>query len=449
MNAIADTVKDTDEMLEQLGNQYADQGRTIQGHRVAGSGNAISFYEEVNQDSLDAAVLRRAIQAGELTPRGESGKNHRSKRWYDRFVSSLRPRSPKGYKACGLSFREFCRHGMHSDEALRKAGYQDSLESIARSVGMNTTKLEDGGFLVLPEYNTTMLELLYDDLNLWSRVPEYTIGGNQISFPKMSPSRADGKRHGGFRAFWAGQGKTISETDLSTEETDIKLGMLSVGIFVTKAMQDDAGLILEQWITRNGNAEFSFQLGNALLNGVGGWQPLGLLKSGHRVTVAKDGGQAANTITATNIVNMWSRRMAAQGGDDLVWLINQNCEPQLAKLTFATGTSSGQLVYQPPTGLSGSPYATLQGRPIIPTEFNEVLGTEGDIVLTNFNHYLAIAKGGIEQDSSIHVEFLRNLNCIKFTMRVNGRPAYDEPVTPFKSNGSDTQSSIVTLETRA
>ena len=45
------------------------------------------------------------------------------------------------------------------------------------------------------------------------------------------------------------------------------------------------------------------------------------------MTQAKETGQAADTVVAENVINMFSRAFASSRGD-LVWLINQNVELQ-------------------------------------------------------------------------------------------------------------------------
>ena len=60
---------------------------------------------------------------------------------------------------------------------------------------------------------------------------------------------------------------------------------------------------------------------------------------------------------------------------------------------------------------------------------------------------LLIAKGGIKQATSMHVEFTRDRQVMKFTWRVNGAPRTRVPLTPFK--GSDTMSPYIALAARS
>ncbi len=120
-------------------------------------------------------------------------------------------------------------------------------------------------------------------------------------------------------------------------------------------------------------------------------------------------------------------------------------EPQLFTMSLTVG-SGGVPVYMPAGGVSGTPYSTLFGRPVIPLEQCQTLGTPGDIILADFSQYLLIDKGGINAASSIHVRFLYDENVFRFIYRVDGQPIWNQPVTPFK--GSSTKSPFVALAAR-
>ena len=116
----------------------------------------------------------------------------------------------------------------------------------------------------------------------------------------------------------------------------------------------------------------------------------------------------------------------------------------------ADGVNTGVPVYLPANGLSGSPFDTLYGRPVIPVEHCATLGTQGDIVLADWSQYILIEKGGIDVASSIHVQFIYGEQVLRFTWRNNGAPGYgwsDGALTPAK--GTNTQSPFITLDTRA
>jgi HK97 family phage major capsid protein len=118
-------------------------------------------------------------------------------------------------------------------------------------------------------------------------------------------------------------------------------------------------------------------------------------------------------------------------------------------MSVAVGTG-GQLIYMPPGGLSQSPYGTLLGRPVIPIEQCQALGTAGDIILGDFsNGYLLAEKGGIKTDMSIHVKFDYDESVFRFVLRVDGQPVRATALTPYKGGATATQSHFVALATRS
>jgi len=124
-------------------------------------------------------------------------------------------------------------------------------------------------------------------------------------------------------------------------------------------------------------------------------------------------------------------------------------EPQLHTMSVAVGTG-GQLIYMPPGGLSQSPYGTLLGRPVIPIEQCQALGTVGDIILGDFsNGYILAEKGGIKSDMSIHVKFDYDESVFRFVLRVDGQPVRATALTPYKGGATATQSHFVALATRS
>jgi HK97 family phage major capsid protein len=161
--------------------------------------------------------------------------------------------------------------------------------------------------------------------------------------------------------------------------------------------------------------------------------------------VAKEAGQTAATVVATNIEKMYSRMPAGSLGN-AVWTINQEVWPQIFQLSHAVGVG-GVPMFVPAGGLASAPAGTLLGRPIVPIEQAAALGTPGDIAFCDFKQYLAIRKGGTQTASSIHVRFLYDESVYRFVLRFNGAPIPNSPLTPYK--GSATVSPFIVLAVRA
>jgi len=186
---------------------------------------------------------------------------------------------------------------------------------------------------------------------------------------------------------------------------------------------------------------------DAIINGTGAGQPLGVLNSGCLVTVSKEAGQPAATILAENVIKMWAR-MWSKSRKNAVWFINQDIEPQLYTMSLAVGTG-GIPVYMPAGGLADAPYGRLMGRPVIPIEQCQTLGTLGDVILADLSQYMLADKGGIQAASSIHVRFVYDETTFRFVYRVDGQPVRASAITPYKGGAGNSLSSFVVMETRS
>jgi len=83
----------------------------------------------------------------------------------------------------------------------------------------------------------------------------------------------------------------------------------------------------------------------------------------------------------------------------------------------------------------------------VPIEQCPVLGDTGDIMLCDFSKYVAIDKGGMQQDASIHVRFIYDETTFRWVFRCDGQPLWNSSLTPYKGSGN-TQSPFITLQTR-
>lgn len=354
----------------------------------------------------------------------------------------------KDYRPWGefKSTADFVRAGLKGHGTHQFAERMQKHFSVSKAInGMSDAVGADGGFTVIPEFSTQIYEKVYSN-DLLTRTDNYTVGGNSMTFMANSEtSRANGSRHGGLRGYWTAEGGTITASNPGFRELQLKLQKLAVVVYLTDELLADTSVALEQYIARKAAEEFNFLVGDAMINGSGVGQPQGILSSPALVSVAKETGQAAATLTVENIAKMWSR-MYAPSRANAVWYINQDIEPQLNLMSLGVG-AAGVPVYLPAGGISGTPYATIYGRPVIATEFNSTLGTQGDIILADLGQYVTITKGGIAQAQSMHVEFLTDQTALRFIMRINGQTWENSPITPYK--GTATQSSFVTLDTRA
>ena len=294
----------------------------------------------------------------------------------------------------------------------------------------------DGGFLVQTDFASMLLEKTFASSDLLSRVFKMPISANSnsIKIPAVSDaSRADGSRFGGIRAYWMNEAGSKTASAPTFKQVSLELKKLVGYTTCTDELLEDAPA-LESWIMQAFAKEFDFKLADAIINGDGAGKPLGILNAPCLHTVTAETGQGASTIVTENIIKMWASRFGPNSSN-YVWLINQNIEPQLYTMSLAAGTG-GVPVYMPAGGLSGLPYGTLFGRPVIPCEQCASLGTAGDIILADLSQYVMISKGNMQSASSIHVNFQTDQTAFRFVYRCDGQPMWDTYLTPYKGSTS-------------
>ena len=318
------------------------------------------------------------------------------------------------------------------------------LKINAAASGATEGVSSDGGYLVQKDFANEIMSRMAGG-QLLSRVRRVPISGNSNGI-KINvvdeTSRATGSRWGGVQGYWLNEGNAPTASKPKFAQVGLELNKLIALGYATDELLADAAA-LDSVMTQAFAEELTFLAENAILNGSGAGQPLGILNAPATVSQAKETGQAAATVLSTNISKMWAR-LHARSRANAVWLYNQDVEPTLDELYITAGTGALE-----PRTVSYGPDGVLRikGAPAIATEYNATLGTVGDLVLVDLSQYALIDKGGVQQAQSIHVAFTTDETAFRATYRVDGQPMWKSALTPFK--GSNTQSPFISLATRA
>jgi len=398
---------------------------------------ALNGQKPDNGNGLDVRVTREP-EDDETFGYGPSAKGGSYKFFHDVIVAGARakqgqPTPERLTKAVGLAER---REKALSGSVRGKAG-----------AGVNEAIDSEGGFLVPPQFSSELLKKVHETGAIVSRARSMPMGSSQLVIPTINEtSRADGSRAGGVRGYWTSEGGSLTGSQPKFGQVTLNANKLTVLTYLTSEVIEDSAVSIEPLVSELMVEETRFKLENAFINGTGAGQPLGLLNAPATVSVSKETNQTATTIVFENVIKMWAR-MFARSRATAVWFINQNVEPQLLQMYVGTGTA-GQPVYMPPGGISGAPYGTLFGRPVIPVEYCASLGTVGDIILADMQAYLYGQRRNERLETSMHVRFTTDEQAIRLTLRADGQPWWNAPLTPFKGT-SDTQSPFVTLATRS
>lgn len=217
--------------------------------------------------------------------------------------------------------------------------------------------------------------------------------------------------------------------------------------YATESLLRDSPVSFTSLLAAGFGDQFNYHLIKERLYGSGVGEYLGVLTAldsaglGPTVSVAKESGQPAATITYNNVLDMRAR---VWGYDKAVWIANHDTIRQLMTLNQAVGTG-GSVVWQP-SAREDHPDMLL-GRPIFFSEYAKTLGTQGDIGCYNWNEYLEGTYQPMQSEESIHVRFVNNERAFKFYTRNAGMPWWKTALTPAYSTAK--LSPFVVLDTRS
>lgn len=337
--------------------------------------------------------------------------------------------------------RGFRNYGDFCASIVRAAsdkGVDERLTRAASTFG-NEASGPDGGYAVPPEFAREITSIAYAEDSLLSRCDNTPISGNNMSFPKDETTPWGST---GVTAAWESEGNQSTPKKPALGESQLKLRKLKVLVAASDELLADAPA-MSSYITRKMGEAVDWKVNDAIVNGTGAGQPLGIRVAASIVSQAKEASQTAVTINAANLAKMYGRVLKGAGAN-LVWLLNPDGFNQIATLNL-----NNNPIWMPANeGFKGAPDGLLLGRPVVLTDTCATLGTVGDIILANMSGYRAITKaGGAEFATSMHLWFDQDLMAFRLIFRMDGQPALAAPVTP--PNSSVTRSHFVSLATRA
>jgi HK97 family phage major capsid protein len=305
----------------------------------------------------------------------------------------------------------------------------------------------DGGFLLQSETSMDLMTHGFNNGEVTSRCSKRTITGSDaleiIGIDETS--RADGSRGGGIRVYTDAELDQMTSSMTKFSKIKIEPERLTGLCYVSDKLLKNA-TFLGQELNQLFREEFLFKVQNLIVNGVGAGQALGFLQADCLVSVAKESGQAADTIVSENVLKMFSRFSPSASGNSLVWLANRNTFFQLFTMTYDIGTGGEMArLYLPPTTPGGT--GSMLGYPVIFIEQAATLGDVGDLMLVDLSQYICADYGNVDEASSIHLKFDYGQTTFRFIYYFDGQPRWRSALTPYKGTG-DTLSPFIALAAR-
>ncbi len=278
---------------------------------------------------------------------------------------------------------------------------------------------EQGGFMVPAQFRSTLLKIDPQTSLVRSRatvIPAGTPPDASITIPALDQDGGTpGAMFGGVEVQWIAEGQEKPATDAKLKEIKLEPHEVAGTITVTDKLLRNwqaAGPFLENLLRGavTQSEDYAFTQGD----GVG--KPYGARNSSAAYHVNRT---TAGAVTYLDLVFMVAR-ILMRGGSP-VWSMSQSVMPSL----FTLQDPDGRYIFVP--GAASGIGATLLGYPIIWNNRQPGVGTEGDVMLSDFSYYLIKDGSGPFVASSEHVLFKQNKTVIKIFWNVDGAPWLAEP----------------------
>lgn len=439
-----------------------------------GSGQGVDFgHIATGNDPADIAnarLLHRikdAKERGGCVGMGEilslAGMVHKGERAFTRAQVDWATKRMRGI--CGYATEEAFDEttGKWTSKHTRDMGH-GSFETVIRT---GTDSLAGGtgyGFAIKPDYLGNIFEISMERqvfANEAQRIP--VTQGVETKWPAwdqyQAPTTANGVMQSavfaGIQLYYETEAAPRIPTDGKLNMIDFKIVDLTAFTALSRDFVVDNYLQFDSALTRMIGRAFGWMEDYMSIQGPGIGRPQGYFNSPATLVVTRHSG---STVTSNDVTSMIAA-VSPMVWDNLRWITNITCFPQLAILANNSGTPIFQPnalisqadLYSIMKGSEGGRNAELMHRPMgsllgFPVYFSEkvpALGNQGDLSLVSPREYGIAQRSGLEIAMSEHYYFLNDLIAYRLKLRHDGKGLWRGPY--IQADGSSTNVSPFVL----
>jgi HK97 family phage major capsid protein len=334
---------------------------------------------------------------------------------------------------------DFFRHAWHLNTDPQASAKMTDLRNSYSSVTP-----ADGGFLVPETLRSQLLQIALEQSVVRPRATVVPMETARVPFPMIDSTTNVGSVFGGMIGFWGEEGAALIESNPKFARAVLEAKKLTGFALVPNELLLDSLISFAALIESLWPQALAFFEDLAFMSGTGVGEPLGFLGAGNSagVAVAKESGQAADTIVVENVIKMYSRMLPSSLAKG-IWVCSPEAIPELYTMALSVGTGGGPVML---TNVAGPAPMTIFGRPLVVSEKAGRLGDRSDLSFVDLSYYLIGDRQQMSADSSTEYKFGNDQTAYRIIQRVDGRPWLKSAITP--QNGGPTLSPFVEIEAR-
>jgi HK97 family phage major capsid protein len=359
----------------------------------------------------------------------------------------VRPASPRAHDMFGAP-RDAYRGAFASLGEFGLAVASDSADPrLIRDSAMSEGVGTSGGFLVPEQWAWGVLDAALADEAIRPRALVLPMTVLTLNVPGFDYLDGTSNKRAGLVLTWSGESSTLTEQVGKTRVVGLVAKKGTILVRVPSELQEDA-MAFDAALSTAMTAAVQIGLDVAFIQGTGVGQPLGILNSPALITVAKESGQAANTIFVQNLAKMMGK-LSPGSYKRAVWLCHPTCVATLLQMTVVVmnvaqtenvGGSTAGLVTQTDGVLR------IAGKEVIVTEACSAFSSAGDVILADLSQYAIGLRRDIAIERSRDVYFTTDEIGFRMRLRLDGQPLAAS-ATKLR-DGTNTVSPFVALGAR-
>ena len=327
-------------------------------------------------------------------------------------------------------------------------GRPSDMRLMAAATGMSQNSPTGGGYATPGEFATNVWEGAFGDpSSIVGLTDQYDIDGPFLELPRFKDTdRSADAVYGGIKAYFNAEAAQMTGSSAVMSNMRLEPHEMHVLTYATERLLNNSPYAFGQFIMRAQAEAIRLKTNKVLLNSTAAGMPQGILNAPCKITVSKEGSQAADTINAKNIGKMKARRIAGYTRQ-YVWLANTDIQPELDNLsTVVMNVASTENVGGYSSPLYNPDTDRLGGLPVIWNDHCEALGDEGDLILVYLKgHAVGTRRAGIRTAESIHLRFDYGEKAFRSTFEIDAQSWLESALTPAKGS---TKSTHITLQAR-
>ena len=260
-----------------------------------------------------------------------------------------------------------------------------------------------GGFSV-PQ---TMYDRIWDKLEEESMVIRAgatvinTSSGEDILIPKVTTNPS---------ASLIGEGSAITEAQGVLAQVNLGAYKFAILTQASQELLSDSAFDIASFVTRIGGQAVVRALGAEFSNGSGSSRPKGIAQAATSFGTSA----TATTITAANLIEVWSTLPQAYKNSDTAWLMSSSA----VKLVRSLVDSNGQYLWQP--GLQAELPANLLGYPVwVDDNLDAATSGKRAVVFAHMPSFAVRIAGGLQIDRSDEYAFNAGLATFRMQMKAD------------------------------